>query len=221
MQERNNERADRIYYALKERICTNAIRPGEFIYETQVAEEFGVSRTPVSRIFARLERDGLIKTRRGVGSCATDLDLATFEDCYGLRIRLAELLGMDIRAEALPDVIERLEELGTVARGIRHRRDYLAIGRVNVGVMYAILELVGNIPLKEIMESLYFRTTRVWHAAIPNLDWDQEVSLVIAEIEALLRSLKLGDYVTFGYVRRNYTSLAYQRLKQRWKSSGG
>lgn len=209
-------KVDRIYLALKQRICTNVIGPGEPIFETQVAEEFCVSRTPVSRAFARLERDGLLRTRRGVGSYTTELDLDMFEDCYRLRIRLAELIGESARRQATLSVAARLEALLATGSSLRSARNYKAIGEVNVGVMYAVLDMIGNAALREITETLYFKTTRIWHSAIPNLCWEEEVAFVIAEIEDLLRALRFEDYATFGQVRRNYTSLAFHRLRQRW-----
>lgn len=214
--EPSESKVDPIYFALKQRICTNVIGPGEPMFETQIAEEFSVSRTPVSRAFARLERDGLLRTRRGVGSYTTELNLEVVEDCYRLRIRLAELIGDCARRDATASVIGRLEALLATARSLRSTQNYKAIGEVNVGVMYAILDMIGNAPLREIMETLYFKTTRVWHSAIPNLSWDEEVTFVASEIEDLLQALRFKDYATFGQVRRNYTSLAFHRLKQRW-----
>ena len=209
-------RLEAIYEALKQRICTVEIMPGTLIYETQVAQEFGVSRTPVRRVFARLEHDGLIQTRRGVGSHVTELDMTTLEDCYRLRMHLAELIGESIDKAAIPAVIARLEGLLELANGLTETHDYRAIGKVNVGMMAVILDLMGNAPLREISEALYMRTTRVWHSAIPRLDWSEEVSFVIGELTELLRALRLGDVVTVGYVRRSYTALAHHRLKERW-----
>lgn len=212
------ERLEAIYAALKQRICTVEIEPGQLIYETQVAQEFGVSRTPIRRVFARLEHDGLIQTLRGVGSRVADLDMATLEDCYRLRIHLAELIGESIDPAAIPKAVEDLEDLAAVADALTDVPDYRAIGRVNVGTMAVILDLIDNAPLREISEMLYMRTTRVWHSAIPQLDWQEEVSFVTGELTELLRALRLGDTMTAGYVRRNYIALAHRRLKSRWRN---
>ncbi len=211
------ERLDLIYTVLKQRICTVEIEPGQFIYETQVAQEFGVSRTPVRRVFSRLEHNGLIRTRRGVGSRVTELDLATFEDCYRIRVHLAELIGGSIDPAAIPKAVKELETLVGTADALGDMPDYRAIGRVNVGMMAVILDLINNAPLREISESLYMRTTRVWHSAIPQLDWEEEVSFVVGELTELLRALRVGDMTTVGYVRRNYTAFAHHRLKLRWQ----
>lgn len=42
---------------------------------TEIATEFGLSRTPVRQIFERLEAEGLVTTRPGIGTVAPALDL--------------------------------------------------------------------------------------------------------------------------------------------------
>ena len=214
------DRLEQIYETIKARICTNEIGPGALIFETQIAEEYGVSRTPIRRIFARLEHDGLIRTRRGVGSYATALDVETVNDCYELRVHLSELIGDNVDRSAVAGTIERLEDLGRRASMLHDKVDYAAIGEVNIGVMRAILNSIRNQPLRDTLESLYMRTTRVWHAAIPDLDWAQEVDMVQAEINELLRALRVGDLMTYGHVRRNFTSLAQRRLMDRRSAEG-
>src|SRR5438093_6447073 len=52
------ERANRLYDSLRNLIVRGQLAPGARIVETEVAERFGVSRTPVRAAFQRLERQG-------------------------------------------------------------------------------------------------------------------------------------------------------------------
>ncbi|WP_138465940.1 GntR family transcriptional regulator [Poseidonocella sp. HB161398] len=51
--------AERIHAALIARISEGRLQPGAALAETALAEEFGVSRTPVREALQRLARDGL------------------------------------------------------------------------------------------------------------------------------------------------------------------
>lgn len=55
------------YNRLRRAIIEGELGPGERLTELGVAELLGVSRTPVREAFARLARDGLVKSTRGWG----------------------------------------------------------------------------------------------------------------------------------------------------------
>ena len=212
--DRAMERFKRIYTELRDRICTNRYRPGTVLNETELAAEFGVSRTPIRRVLQKLNHDGLVSTRNGVGSLVTDVDTRTFEDLYRLRMKLAAIIG-----ELSPTVdpgshIPAFERLLEQARKLGPLADYEAIGKLNVAVVNALQELIESEPLKEITLLMYFRTARIWHKNIPKLDWAEEVALVNAEISEILRALHMGDVAGVGFVRRNFIAMAFARVKR-------
>jgi DNA-binding GntR family transcriptional regulator len=55
------------YFYIKEQIVNLGYKPGEFITDTQIANQLKVSRTPVREAFYRLEKEGLLiyEARRG------------------------------------------------------------------------------------------------------------------------------------------------------------
>lgn len=56
--------AERVYHALRERLRSGAIGPGQPLQEVQLAEALGVSRTPVREAMARLATEGLLASDR-------------------------------------------------------------------------------------------------------------------------------------------------------------
>jgi DNA-binding GntR family transcriptional regulator len=212
---RSTDRFEAIYTVVRNRICTNRYPPGTVLNESELANEFGVSRTPIRSVLQKLNHDGLVETRNGVGSFVTDVDTRTFEDLYRLRMKLAELIG-----ELSPSVdplqhMDAFEHLLREAKSIGPDPDYEAIGRINLAVVDALQNLIESVPLKELTALLYFRTARIWHKTIPRLDWTEERRLVIAEIEEILRALRMGDIEGVGFVRRNFIAMAFARLRHR------
>ncbi len=53
-----------VYEQLKRQILTGRIAPGTRMMEVELAEEMGVSRTPVREATRKLEKDGLVVMRR-------------------------------------------------------------------------------------------------------------------------------------------------------------
>ncbi|MEM8689161.1 MAG: winged helix-turn-helix domain-containing protein [Pseudomonadota bacterium] len=72
---RPKQRAKQIYEELRERICLLDYKPGEIIKERDLADEFGVSRTPLRRVLQMLENDGLIQSKQGHGTVVAEIDL--------------------------------------------------------------------------------------------------------------------------------------------------
>ncbi|HEU4986394.1 MAG TPA: winged helix-turn-helix domain-containing protein, partial [Rhizobiaceae bacterium] len=70
-QEDSRQRFDRIYSALRTRICLLDYPPGMRLREEDLAEEFETSRTPIRRVLARLEDEGLLRSVHGVGTIVT------------------------------------------------------------------------------------------------------------------------------------------------------
>jgi DNA-binding GntR family transcriptional regulator len=60
--------ADSVYEALQEAILSGRLEPGQHLRQQDVAEQWGVSQTPVREAFRRLESEGLVEhaPNRGV-----------------------------------------------------------------------------------------------------------------------------------------------------------
>lgn len=214
MPDRGTERFIRMHTAIRDRICTNRYPPGTILNEAELAAEFGVSRSPIRRVLQKLNYDGLVETRNGVGTFVSEVDTRTTEELYRLRMKLAELIGELSPLQKLTDHLPVFEALLAQAKSLSKRPDYEAIGQINVAVTNALQGLIASEPLKELSALLYFRTARIWHKTMPLLDWAEERRLVISELEETLRALNMNDIEGVGFVRRNYIAMALIRLKR-------
>jgi DNA-binding GntR family transcriptional regulator len=69
---------------LRERLRTGALAPGGRVNAKDLAEELGLSPTPVREAMARLSGERLLEERRGDGFFARTLTAADIEDLYRL-----------------------------------------------------------------------------------------------------------------------------------------
>src|SRR5213595_658093 len=105
------ERFERIYNTIRDRICLIEYEPGARLAEEELAREFGVSRTPLRRVLSRLEGEGLLESRHGVGTFVIDVDLETLIPVYRLRMELAELIG---KLDPIPRTPDDLARVGAI-----------------------------------------------------------------------------------------------------------
>ena len=80
--------ATHAYAEVRAAIVENRYPPGHRLVEQRIAEELGLSRTPVREALRMLEAEGLVVSERNRGAIVRQLSTTEVADLYGLRIRL-------------------------------------------------------------------------------------------------------------------------------------
>src|SRR5690349_24905529 len=98
------------YDEVRAAIVENRYRPGQRLVEQRIAEELGLSRTPVREALRMLEAEGLVVSERNRGAMVRPLSSTEVVDLYGLRIRLESYarseerrVGKECRSRWAPD----------------------------------------------------------------------------------------------------------------------
>jgi DNA-binding GntR family transcriptional regulator len=199
---------------IRERICLLRYRPGMRLSEEALAVEFGVSRTPIRRVLNRLEFEGLVESRHGVGTIVVDVDLAALREVYALRMRLAELIGeLDPSPRSAEDLAV-LHALHRRLRRLRGKADLEAFARIDMAYTRELSRAIGNRPLRETSERLFYQTSRIWLVALPRMDWRREVDTFSQEIADTITAMEIGDFRAVGLIRRNHIAMSLHRLTQ-------
>ncbi|MBP2651066.1 MAG: rspR 3 [Firmicutes bacterium] len=97
--------------ALREAIVTELLKPGERLMEIQLAEELGVSRTPVREAIRRLELEGFLVTVPRRGTYVSNLSIRDVNEVFEIRTAL-DVLAAELAAERITEEeLERMERL--------------------------------------------------------------------------------------------------------------
>lgn len=211
------ERFERIYNTIRDRICLIEYEPGAKLSEEDLAREFGVSRTPLRRVLTRLETEGLLESRHGVGTFVIDLDLDALLPVYRLRMELASLIGKLDPLPRGPSDLARVRALLGRCDEMILAPDPKAYARLNMDFFHELAAMIGNEPLRDISARLYFLTNRAWVGAAPNLDLADEITVFRREVADILAAMELGDLETVGYIRRSHIAMWVKRLQQHRK----
>jgi len=94
--------------AIREAIINGTLKPRERLMEIQLAEELGVSRTPVREALRKLELEGFIVMVPRKGAYVADISFKDIADVFEIRAAL-EALAAGLAAERITD--EELEEM--------------------------------------------------------------------------------------------------------------
>ena len=214
-------RYDRLHGILRDRICLLDYPPGERLSEEALAAEFGTSRTPLRRVLARLEDEGLVRSVHGVGTLVTEVSRDRLAQLYRLRQELAGLCGrLDPRPPG-PDTLAGLRDLAVEIAALPTPADPRRFAELNLAFFRARLALTWNGPLRDTSERLYMQTTRNWIAGIGALDLAEETDAFQREAAEVMAALELGDLEGAAHIQRAHISMSFSRLSRRFPSGSG
>jgi DNA-binding GntR family transcriptional regulator len=205
-------RFNTIYQALRERITLLKYPPGMRLDVDALAAEYGVSRTPIRNVLLRLEQEGLVATRHGVGTTVTEIDFRHLRDVVAFRVHLAELIG---KLDPLPpgaDTLREMDELTAACHQLVDAPDLERFAYIDIHVHDCISRLIGNQMLRRTYDELYFRNARMWFYFLPRLDVKAEIEVFLDDIRLTGKAMKRGDVEAVGYITRNAISAVLYRL---------
>ena len=100
-----------VYEQLKQQILEGQILPGTRMMEIALADEMGVSRTPVREAIRKLEQDGLVVIKPRKGACASDISIEEIADTMNVREHLEGFAAALAAMRCTDEEIDKLEEI--------------------------------------------------------------------------------------------------------------
>jgi len=191
-------RTQYVLEAVKHAILTGRLRPGQALVETELATEFGVSKTPVREALKTLAGSGLVVMSQYKGATVRTVDAAMAREVYDVRLLLepeavfrsvhvaADLQAAQDALVAAHEAADRAER--SLANREFHRALYLPCGNPLLTRM-----------LDDVRDQAALVTAVAW-AAEPT--WEQEA----AEHREILRLAVSGD--AQGAARALHTHIA-------------
>jgi DNA-binding GntR family transcriptional regulator len=183
---------DQVHAALVNALADGTVRPGARLLEVPIAEQLGVSRTPVREAFQRLQIEGLAQRTPGRGLVFTAISPGDVADLGRIRVTLDELAarcaasqpgehGWDSVQRALDRFDEAVHAKADRLVRVRsaHREFHLAIYRL------AFTPLVSRLLEANLIRFLDI-STRLYSTQTPD-------ETAISDHAGLLAALRAGD----------------------------
>jgi DNA-binding GntR family transcriptional regulator len=181
---------DRAYEAVRERLVTLDIRPGEPINDEHLGAELGLGRTPVREALKRLERDRLVIAYPRRGTFATAVDMTDLADISEIRNQLEPLAAARAARVATTEARGRLTLLAEAIMEISDSDDPREVLRHDVRVHREIYRAAQNPHLEAVLVSLDAHATRIWCLFLDRLP---DVATHVREHVRLLEAIVDGD----------------------------
>ncbi|HZC99582.1 MAG TPA: GntR family transcriptional regulator [Actinomycetes bacterium] len=118
-----------VYELIKQDILSGRLAPGTQLVEARLAEEFGVSKTPVREALIRLRLDGLVDIERFRGARVTRPSLADVREIFQLRRWIEGGIAVSIAEQRPKEILDQLRtNIRSAQQALQEGRedDYLA-----------------------------------------------------------------------------------------------
>jgi DNA-binding GntR family transcriptional regulator len=146
---------NRIFKYIKNQIITGVYGPGETLLESKLAEELGVSRTPIREAMHLLELEGLIETTAKKGSAVLGITPKDVQDIYVIR-QLVEGLAASWAADRLTAAeIRELQKIYDLMEFYAQKQDYEEVADLDNKFHQIIYEASGSKILKITLGNLH------------------------------------------------------------------
>ena len=181
-----------VYDLLRDEILDLTLPPGSAIDEVQLAERFGMSRTPIREALVRLAGEGLIETLPNRSTMVSNIDLLnlhTFFDAMVLMYRVTTRLAAQYhRPEDLPGIRGFHEDYAAAVAA----RDTAAMIATNAAFHAAIADAGRNPYFTGLFRRLLDEGRRILRLYYQSFD-DQFPERFVAEHAAFIALIEARD----------------------------
>jgi DNA-binding GntR family transcriptional regulator len=149
--------ADRAYHYIRRRIVDGVLASGAFLVEQDLAQDIGVSRTPVRDALSRLENEGLVRAEGNRRATVREFTEAEVEECFEMRAQFESYAAARAATRMSPEALTKLKRFAAemdevVAKGGEDAA--FRFSELNTHFHNIILEQAGSPRLREIMKPL-------------------------------------------------------------------
>src|SRR3954468_2911861 len=127
---------------LRQRIFRRELEPGGWIDEVKIAQEFGISRTPLREALKVLAAEGLVTMKVRRGAYVTEVSETDLADVYHLLSLLESDAAGVVAQKATDEQVRELQQLHKELEAAQGNRDRFFA--VNERFHMRLLEIAGN-----------------------------------------------------------------------------
>lgn len=188
--ERHQTLREKILENIRDAILNGTLKAGERVSEPDLAERYGISRTPIREAFRQLESEGYLTVVPRKGAVVTSLSERDVEEFYSIKsilegyaARLAADKLTEKEVDRLIAINDRLAKLAAVS-------DVKSFFRIHSEFHELFIKASGNQKLFELIQQLLKKFNRL---RIASLSLPGRMEISVKEHEKIIEAFKNHD----------------------------
>ena len=181
---------DVVFYTLRQAILKGELEPGERLMEMQLAEQLGVSRTPIREAIRKLELEGLVLMIPRRGAIVAKITEKDLKDVLEVRASL-ERLSTKLACERMEEeTIEELREAQEAFKAALRGDDITLQAQKDVEFHDVIYKSTKNLRLIQMLNNL---REQMYRYRLEYLTDGTSHQKLVEEHEAIIEALSRRD----------------------------
>jgi DNA-binding GntR family transcriptional regulator len=188
--ERHQTLREQILETIREAILSGNLKPGEKVAEPELAERFGISRTPIREAFRQLEAEGYLTVIPRKGAVVAALSERDVQEFYAIK-SILEGYAASLAAPKLSDKeLQKLETINKKMEKLAEAGDIKAFFKVHNEFHDVFVRASGNSKLFELIQQLGLKFSRLRMASLSVVG---RMHISVVEHEKLLEAFRRHD----------------------------
>jgi DNA-binding GntR family transcriptional regulator len=192
---------EKILENIRDAILKGDLKPGERVSEPDIAERYGISRTPIREAFRQLESEGYLTVIPRKGAVVAKHSEKDIEEFYSIKSVL-EGYAAQLAAERMtPKDIDKLEAINNRLEKLSKSKDVKTFFRVHNEFHENFFRAAGNQKLQELIQQLLkkFEYLRIASFSMPG-----RMEISVQEHKKIIEAFRNNDgYLADLLVRKN------------------
>lgn len=206
---------------LAEMVQTGALKPGQHLVQTELAEQFGVSRVAMRDALSELRQRGLAVNVPRKGTLVRSVSCKTVRDLFAVRRVVEGLAAREACQRMTDEDLVRLAQLIREQETLAQQPDLKQLVEKDWEFHQTIYAHCDNEPLQEIITGLWSRTRQARSLAQVDVNWGREWGQKSAtRHRRILEALKNRDPDLVEQRLRETITLAEEELVQGLQETG-
>lgn len=180
----------RVFEYIREDILNGRYKPGDSLVETKLAEEIGVSRTPIREAIRQLELEGLVTFYPNKGVFVTGITEQDVHDIYTIRSMIEGLAARWAARRADENELGQLEETVELMEYYTRKNDLEQVSRLDTRFHDLIYSSCKSKFIKHTLSSLL---KYVWRARLGSLKVPKRAQISLREHREILEAIIQKD----------------------------
>jgi DNA-binding GntR family transcriptional regulator len=209
--ERHQTLREKILENIRDAILKGTLKAGERVSEPDLAERYGISRTPIREAFRQLESEGYLTVVPRKGAVVTALSERDVEEFYSIK-SILEGYAARLAAEKLTDKdIDRLKAINDRLAKLATAGDVKTFFRIHNEFHEQFIRASGNEKLLELIQQLLKKFDRL---RIASLSLPGRMEISVQEHEKIIDAFVERDGDTADRLVRKNAAYGGQVLLQ-------
>lgn len=180
----------KVFNSILDDILSGKLKPGETLIESKLAEEFGVSRTPIREALKQLELEGLVVSLPNRRVAVKGVSEKDIDDIYVIRKRIEGLAARWATENISEEQLEELRNIVELGEFYTNKGDWEKIEELDGKFHDIIFEASKSKPLRFILSNFH---QFIKKAREESLRVQGRIEKTHEEHHNILKSIEAGD----------------------------